>query len=207
MESFGIWAPVYFVGLQIIQVVIFVIPGEIVQVAGGYLFGVVWGSTLSLIGIAVGALIDFGVARALGRRFVVDLFGPLRLEKIDGLLNSPKGLGALFLLFLIPGLPKDSLCFVGGLSRIRLLPFLAISMSARLPGIIGSVVMGDALSAGRRVLFIVIAVVASILFILGILFKDRVHALIGRISSHGTREPVPHDASNDASKDEVKLTQ
>ena len=85
VQDWGIWAPLAFVGLQIIQVVIFIIPGEITQIAGGVLFGPWGGFFYSSLGIAIGSIINFYLARLLGKGFVHALF---KKESCD---NCQKG--------------------------------------------------------------------------------------------------------------------
>ncbi|HCM27080.1 MAG: hypothetical protein A2Z99_11570 [Treponema sp. GWB1_62_6] len=183
VASTGPWGPFVFVLFQALQVVVFFLPGEIAQIAGGYLFGVARGTALSLLGIGIGSALDFLVARSLGRRFVAVLFGRPRLERFESILSSPRAAAAFFLLFVIPGIPKDLLCFVAGLSAIRVFPFLAISLIGRLPGIAGSSLMGAAVSDGKGGLFIAVALVAAFLFAAGVLMRERVHALAIRYAS------------------------
>lgn len=181
----GMWGPAFFVALQALQVVVFFIPGELVQIAGGALFGVAAGTLLSLAGIAVGSVVVFAVSRALGAAFVAAIFGKERTARLGGLARSPRAAAAFFLLFAIPGIPKDLLCFVAGLSRMRLTSFLAVSLVARLPGIVGSSVMGDAASEGRLGILFGILGVASLLFVLGILFREKLYSFILSIATPG----------------------
>jgi uncharacterized membrane protein YdjX (TVP38/TMEM64 family) len=181
----GMWGPALFVALQALQVVVFFIPGELVQLAGGALFGVAAGTLLSVAGIAVGSVVVFSVSRALGAAFVAAIFGGERTARLGGLARSPRAAAAFFLLFAIPGIPKDLLCFVAGLSRMRLASFLAVSLVARLPGIVGSSVMGDAASEGRLGILFGLLGVASLLFVLGILFRERLYSFILSIATPG----------------------
>ncbi len=189
VEAAGAWGPVVFIGLQVVQVVIFVLPGEIVQIAGGYLFGVLEGSLLSVLGIAIGSMLDFMVARVLGRRFVVSLFGEAKLEKFAAINDSPRSEAAFFLLFVIPGLPKDALCFIAGLSPLKPGVFLAVSMIGRLPGIVGSALMGSAALEGRIALFAGVAIAAAVLFALGLWFRDSIHNSIVSLFHRHRGEP------------------
>ncbi len=188
-------APLVFVLLQILQVVVFIIPGEVPQVAGGYLFGVWDGLLLSLIGIILGSSVSFYLARLLGVPFVKAIFKPEQVEKTERIVSSARSKLAFFLLFLIPGIPKDILCYVGGLSSIKFYQFLIISTFGRFPGIIGSVMMGDA-AAGKRWLFAgVIFMVAVILFFLGFVFRERIELWLEKISS---RSHPPGDNGDEA---------
>jgi uncharacterized membrane protein YdjX (TVP38/TMEM64 family) len=177
----GAWGPLAYIGLQIIQVVIFVIPGEIVQVAGGYVFGFGLGSLYTLIGIGLGSLFNFYAGRLLGRPFVESLFAREKIEEVERVTGSGKGAAGFFLLFVIPGIPKDVLCYVAGVSKLGLLSFLAVSMAGRLPGILGSSYMGSAAYSGAyRGAMIVLAIAAG-LFALGLIFKERIQDFIARL--------------------------
>lgn len=191
VEGAGPWGPALFVGLQIVQVVVFVLPGEIVQIAGGYLFGALEGTLLSVLGIAIGSMLDFAAARLLGTRFVAALFGNEKLERFDALMASKRAEVSFFLLFVIPGIPKDLLCFVGGLSAMRPATFLAVSMIGRLPGIAGSAVMGAAASDGRPGLFAAVALVAAVLFVAGLLARDSIHDAVSSIARGKGRRAAP----------------
>jgi uncharacterized membrane protein YdjX (TVP38/TMEM64 family) len=177
----GLWGPAAYIGLQIIQVVIFMIPGELVQVAGGYVFGFWLGSLYTLIGIALGSLVNFYAGRLLGRPFVESLFPREKIEEVERVTGSGKGAAGFFLLFVIPGIPKDVLCYVAGVSKLRLIAFLAVSMTGRLPGILGSSYMGSAAYSGAYRGAIIVLVAASLLFVLGLAFKERIQGLIARL--------------------------
>ena len=146
VNSWGILAPLVFVFLQIIQVVIFIIPGEIPQIAGGYLFGFFWGIVLSTVGIAIGSAINFYLARILGLPFVEALMPRKSLEKIRTLISGTRSSLIYFIIFLIPGIPKDVIAYVAGLSNIKFWVFIAISSSGRLLGLIISVIIGVAIA-------------------------------------------------------------
>lgn len=123
IQGWGVWAPLVFIGIQALQVIVFIIPGEVAQILGGYLFGAWKGTLLSVLGILIGSAVDFGLARALGRPFVAALVPPERLESMEKLLSTRSARIIFFLLFLIPGIPKDILCYVAGLTPIGFLFF------------------------------------------------------------------------------------
>jgi uncharacterized membrane protein YdjX (TVP38/TMEM64 family) len=182
LKQWGPWSPAVFVALQTLQVVIFAIPGEVTQIAAGWLFGFGLGSLLSLLGIIIGSAIAFGLTRWLGAAFVHRIAGPEAVAKFDGLMASPKFIGSLFLLFLIPGIPKDILCYVAGLSRLKFFPFLAISGLARLPGIFGSSLMGKAVFERDWWLLGGVAVAALVLFGLGWLLREPIFRWVERFA-------------------------
>ena len=180
ISQWGLIAPGIFVAAQIIQVLVFIIPGETVQIAGGYLFGYWLGLALTTSGIAIGSAANFYLARFLGTPFVAHYFKERQLKKFGRIANSPKAQVGFFLLFVIPGIPKDILCYVAGLSPMRFLYFLAVSMLGRLPGIIGSTLMGSAAAEKQWTLSITIFAVAFVLFIIGLLYKERIQRWIER---------------------------
>lgn len=182
LRQWGAWSPAVFLLLQALQVVVFAIPGEVTQIAAGWLFGFGLGSLLSLVGIVIGSAIAFGLTRWLGVRFVHRIAGPDTVAKFDDLMASPKFIGSLFLLFLIPGIPKDILCYVAGLSRLKFLPFLFISGLARLPGIFGSSLMGKAVFEQDWVLLGAVAGGALLLFGLGWWFREPIFAWVNRVA-------------------------
>lgn len=167
-----------FIGIQALQVILFMLPGEIVQVAGGYAFGLWLGSVLSLVGITLGSLANFGVGRVLGRPFVEAVFGAKKVGRLERIAASGKGAAGFFIFFLVPGIPKDVLCYVAGMTRLSLPAFLAVSMAGRLPGILGSSYMGSATQAGGYRGALVMLGVASLLFILGLAFKERIEGWV-----------------------------
>ena len=96
----GVIAPLVFVAVQAFQVVFFFIPGEIPQVAGGYMFGLWMGTLLSLLGITLGATFNFLIARLLGVPFVNVLFSAEKVERTRRIAGSPKAKLSFFLFFL-----------------------------------------------------------------------------------------------------------
>ncbi|MFB6072583.1 MAG: TVP38/TMEM64 family protein [Halobacterium sp.] len=131
--SFGALAPVAFVGLQALQVVVAPVPGQILGFAGGYLFGSVWGTAFSVAGATMGSVVVFAVARRLGRPFVEDVVEPAVLVEFDRIVEE-NGLAALFAVFLVPGLPDDAVCLVAGVTRVPIWQLTAVSVLGRLPG-------------------------------------------------------------------------
>lgn len=178
----GAFAPLVFVGVQTLQVIVFVIPGEVPQIAGGFLFGPWLGTLLSVCGIAAGSAIDFFLARAAGTPFVRTLFPADQVDRLGRLLGSRGARIAFFLLFLIPGIPKDILCYVAGLSPMRFPFFLGASTLGRLPGIVGSALIGDAAAARRWPLVIGLGAAALALFVAGWLLRERIQRWIESVA-------------------------
>ncbi len=163
VDARGTWGRVLFVGMIVLEVVVAFIPAEPLEIAAGYAFGAVWGTVLVWIGLILGSLIVFLFVRRFGVRAVEPFFPR---EKIDSVrfLNSEKKLNAAaFVLFLIPGTPKDLLTYCAGLTKIRLLPWLLLTSVARLPSVVTSTVGGDAIGEKEYLTaFVVFAATAAV---------------------------------------------
>jgi uncharacterized membrane protein YdjX (TVP38/TMEM64 family) len=191
VASRGAAAPIVFILIQAVQVVVFVIPGEVPQIAGGWLFGTWLGALFSVLGILLGSSVSFLLARLLGVPFVHALFSKEQVSKIEQLLVSPRSAIIFFLLFVIPGIPKDILCYVAGLSPMRFFFFAGLSFLGRLPGILGSAIIGNAAAGEQWLLVAIIGGAAVILFVIGFFLRDRIVKLIARLSGADTQKDPP----------------
>lgn len=142
LDGLGAWAAAVFFLLQIAQVLIAFIPGEVTSVAGGLMFGFWRGMALSIFGIAAGSLVAFALARKFGRPLVVRLAGGTVIDKYMDTVNR-NSVWLLFAMFLLPFFPKDALSYVAGLTGIAWPVFLLISFVGRLPGQIVSTLVGS----------------------------------------------------------------
>ena len=133
LKAAGPLAPLLFILVQVLQVVFAPIPGEATGFIGGFLFGVPLGMLYSTIGLTVGSVLAFLLGRWLEEHFVARMVKPETLKKFDFLMERQGALVAFFL-FIIPGFPKDYLCFILGLSLMPLRLFLVLCTVGRLPG-------------------------------------------------------------------------
>lgn len=169
----GRLAPLVFIALQTFQVIVFMIPGELVQMTGGFIFGLWFGTLWSVIGISLGSIFNFYAGRFLGRPLALAILGIERMHKVDMLSAGRRIKTAYFLLFLVPGIPKDTLCYAAGASKLPLLGFMVISMLGRLPGIFGSSCIGAAVFDSKYFLSLGLLLVASVFLVLGVFYKDK----------------------------------
>jgi uncharacterized membrane protein YdjX (TVP38/TMEM64 family) len=180
IESYGLWAPVVFIGFQIFQVLASPIPGELVGAAGGYVFG--WASSLfySTIGLSLGSWINFFVARLLGRGVVERMIPPAYLARISFLMER-QGVVASFIFFVIPGFPKDYLCYALGLSPMSWRIFLVVSSIGRIPGTLMLSLQGAAVYHEQYWSFAVLGGL-SLAFILPVyLWREKIYQLLYRL--------------------------
>lgn len=162
-----------YIGAQIAQIVICVIPGQWLQVAAGYMYGFWMGFLFSLIGAALGSVITYYLAKLLGRDAMHMIFGEAKINEFIHKLNSKKAIIVVFLIFLIPGVPKDLCNYAAGISEMKLKPFLIVSLVGRSPGMMGSLLIGRQIQAGDYTGAIIIAVIAVILCVLGVIMRKR----------------------------------
>ena len=146
LAGFGPLAPLLSIGLNVAQVVLAMVPGHVIGLANGYLFGVFWGTVYTLAGVGLGSAIAMALGRWLGRALVVRLVAPARLARWDA-LAARHGPRFFFLVFLLPLLPDDIACFAVGLSPLSLPYILTLALIGRLPGLIISCWIGANASA------------------------------------------------------------
>lgn len=165
--------------LQVLQVVVALIPGGVIQILGGVLFGGILGTVYCFLGILLGSIVVFFAVRRFGTPIVEAFIDRKGIKQFSFLSDIKKLELAIFILFLIPGVPKDVLTYIAPLTKIKPMSFFALSMLARLPAIIMSSLFGANLGSGRIVGAIIIFIVVAAAGIVGILYKDKVVSMIG----------------------------
>lgn len=141
-QQFGVWDKVIFVLVRILQTVVKFIPSEPLELGAGYIWGAVPGMVYCLVGNMLGSVIIWGITRRLGRGFAEKVLPNKLLDMLSALQDSGNIYIVLFVLFSIPGSPKDSLTYVAGLLPIRFVPFMSISLLSRIPAILSSTLCG-----------------------------------------------------------------
>ena len=180
LEKYETQSIFVYIGLQIVQIVISIIPGQVFQMAAGYIYGF-WPALLfAMTGALLGTTLSFMLAKALGRDFLHIFFGEEKMSYYIERLNSKKMYAIVFFLYLIPGIPKDMVSYVAGVSEIKFKPFIIISALGRLPGMIGCLLMGDMMMEENYTGAVIIGVFAVITFALCIIFRKKIHGLLDK---------------------------
>lgn len=174
LNSYGWSGILIFMGFQVLQVVVAAIPGEFVQIAGGYVYGTLAGTFYSLVGIVAGSVLVFTAARLIGYPVVKLFVTEKQLEKFSFIMNSNKSEAAMFILFLIPGIPKDILTYIAGLTPVKPFKFFVIITIGRLPALLGSSFIGHNTQKGNFGIVITVSVIAVVLFAVGLIFRDKI---------------------------------
>ena len=177
----GIAGVLICLGLQFVQIAVAFIPGEVVQLVIGGVYGPLLGTLIIVIGAMAASSFIFFVVRKLGAPFVQGIIGTKNNRFLD-FIHEGKQLNALvFVLFLIPGLPKDVFTYIFPLTTIRPINFILLSTLARIPGIVASVYIGNAAVQGDYTQAIIVGVIAGGLGLVGILFNKKIVAQIDRV--------------------------
>ncbi len=179
IRSLGAWGFAGFILLQVVQVVAAPIPGEASGVLGGYLYGPFLGVLLSTVGLTLGSFIAFSLSRYFGRPLTDRFVDARTMERFDYLLHH-KGAFLVFLLFLIPGFPKDYLCYILGLGHLTTLEFLSIATTGRLLGTILLTLGGTYLRDQHYYRFFLLSGAAVVLVFLTIAYRDRIEQFFRR---------------------------
>jgi uncharacterized membrane protein YdjX (TVP38/TMEM64 family) len=187
LTSFGPYSSAVFVLLQAIQVVVSPIPGELTGVVGGFVYGKAYGFILSMVGLALGSWVAFELASILGRPFVERLIKKDIVDKFDFLTGSNAGVTITFLMFLIPGFPKDMLCYLLGLSRMRLRTFLIVSIIGRMPGTYLLTVQGASVREQEYGTTIILAIVSAVVLFVTYLYRTQLYHWIKSLHGHAER--------------------
>jgi len=172
--------PIY-LALQVLQIVISILPGQVFQIAAGYMYPFWLALLLALTGAVLGTMITFGLAKLLGQDFLHLFFGEEKIQYYIQRLNSKRAYTIVFLLYLIPGIPKDMVSYAAGASEMHFKPFLILSAVGRLPGMCGSLLMGWMLEGEHYIGLSVAAATAVLAFVLCILFRRKINDWLDRM--------------------------
>lgn len=173
VDSHAVFGRLVFLGMVILQVVVAIIPGEPMEIGAGYAFGAVEGTLLCLIGMALGSALIFLFTKRFGVKMVEAFISREKLQSLKFLQNASRLDFIIFVVFLIPGTPKDVLTYFAGLTPIRLRTFLLLTSIARIPSIVTSTVGGNALGTENYSLAIAVFAVTAVLSLIGALIYRR----------------------------------
>lgn len=179
LVGLGWRAPFAYMALQALQVIIAPIPGEVTGFVGGYLFGTLWGSLYSTVALTFGSWVNFLIGRYLGKHWVRRIFPAVTVERMDFYLKH-QGAIVVFLLFILPGFPKDGLCFFLGLSALPIKVLMLLSAIGRIPGTLILCAQGASLYHGDWVLLIVLTGLCVVMALLAWRFREPLYRWIER---------------------------
>ncbi|MBC7235564.1 MAG: TVP38/TMEM64 family protein [Chloroflexi bacterium] len=180
LARLGPWGPVGIVLAEIAQVLVITVPGQVIGLAAGYLYGAFWGTVYVMIGLTAGTALAIWIARRLGRPAVERLIGRTLLERLDAYAQRHGPL-AFLIIFLLPFMPDDLACYAVGLTSLRIGELVLLAFLGRAPGVIISTWIGAraaTLSWRELLLMAAIGVTLSLLFAR---FRRRVEGMLFRL--------------------------
>ena len=171
VERMGFFAPFIYILLQIAQIILAPIPGQVVGGVGGYLFGW-WGILWTLIGSTIGYLIMILISRKFGRSLIEKIFKKSAMDKFDFIFGENAAI-ILFLVFLLPGLPDDMVGYMAGLTDVPIKSLIVLMTLGHIPTIIITNYIGMGLGESNLVPVAIVAVVVVLIFGVALWQKDR----------------------------------
>lgn len=151
-DTFGVWAPLAFIGLQVLQVVVTPLSHYSVGYMGGFLFGPVWGGMYNYIGRIIGHIAAFWLARTIGAPIVRKFVPDKTYEKYDRLVA--KHPAVLFLIYFLPLFPDDEISYLVGISRMRFGLFLLANVFGHVGGAVSLAYLGAGINTKDPVFWI-----------------------------------------------------
>lgn len=163
VDASGIWGRLAYVCIMALQVLVVMIPGEPLELAGGYAFGAWWGTVLALSGFVIGSAAVFCLVRRFGVKLVEVFFDREKIRQMEILRNPKKTRVIAFILMTIPGTPKALISYFAGLTKLRLSEWLTIVAVGRIPSLIGSTIPGGAAGSENYLLAGIIMAISLVI--------------------------------------------
>ena len=187
ISSYGPYAPIAYILLQVAQVVIAPIPGGAIEFLGGYLFGVRAGFVYSMLGLTLGSWLAFSLARIF-ERIAVEKFVSEQTRKKFEYLVERGGVILSFILFLLPGFPKDALCYILGLTPMHVGIFLAISTLGRIPGTLMAILQGAKAFEHQYYTFGILLGGSTLIILVFYIYHEKIHRLVKKLEGERGKE-------------------
>lgn len=174
VQSAGVWGVFMLLGMQFLQIVVAFIPGEVVQLAAGLMYGPLWGSVFILVGCVISSTVVYWLVHKLGAPFVQGMVSDQHLERFRRFEASGKLDVIVFVLFLIPGMPKDVFTYIVPLTDMEYKRFILLTTVGRIPGVVGSTYAAAGFADGQIAGPIIVLVILAVLAILAIVFREKI---------------------------------
>lgn len=183
VEQAGVFGPLVFIAVQFLQILIAPIPGQVVGIAAGALFGPWTGTLYSILGSFLGMLAVISLSRKLGRPFVERFVDQKTLQKFDYLINN-NGPIVFFLIMLLPVFPDDLICYIAGLSNVKIRTLVLLGTLGRIPTTLVSALIGAGIGEANVTLLVGSVVAAVAVFAVGYWQRERLKRWMERFAKH-----------------------
>lgn len=175
VTAMGSWGPAGFICIQVLQIIFSPIPGEATGLLGGFLFGKWAGFIYSTLGLTAGSVLAFLISRQFRRLVLPWLRRSATYGRFENLLEH-QGLFICFFLFVMPGFPKDFLCYLLGLSRMPLMAFAIITGVGRIPGTLMLSFQGAEIYNGNIAGLIALLVITGVVALPAWYWREAIYA-------------------------------
>ena len=169
VNSNGVWGRFAYVGMMILQIIAAFLPGEPFEMVAGYAFGTIEGTALCFIASAIGSILVLLLTRKFGIKLVKLFFDDNKINSVNFLHSSPKRILMFAVIFVLPGTPKDLLCYFAGVTDIKMWILILICSFGRIPAIVTSTIGGDALGTKSYILAIVVLIIIFLISFSGVI--------------------------------------
>lgn len=173
IESIGFWGVFAMLFVQVLQIVVAVIPGEPIELLMGLMFGTWRGLFLTLAGILIGTTIVFFLVKRFGEPLASKFVNVHKFDRLKFLHDPARRDSLIFILFLIPGTPKDVLTYFVPFTNIKFSHFLPLATLARIPSVISSTLVGAAVGSGKLWQSAIIFAATALIGLAGIFINSR----------------------------------
>ena len=188
LRSYKTAGALVYLAAQVLQIVISILPGQVFQIAAGYLFGFPYGLLLSVAGVLAGTTITYYLAKFLGTDVMAWILGSDKMKRFVSMLNSERAYIIIFLIYLIPGMPKDLICYAAGISSVDFRRFLLISTVGRTPAMCGSLLFGALYRRGNYGLMITLATIITVIAAVCFFRRKQLSDLLKRFNTNQDSE-------------------
>ena len=180
IDSLGFGGWLVTLAIQILQILVAFIPGEPVELVLGYVWGPWLGTFTCLLGIFIGTATIYIFVKKFGSKFVSRAVGDKDLTRYKFLSTKSRAELTVFILFFIPGTPKDALTYIAPIAPIPTASYLLITTLARIPSVVTSTLLGDSIAEGNYLMAIIVFAVTAVISILGIVLENRFVEIINK---------------------------
>lgn len=188
IRGYGFGGAILLVAVCVLQVVLAFIPGEIVELAAGVMYGPFMGFIIIEIGVTLGCIIVYYLVKLLGSGFVKSVVDVKASKRFKLLGDARRTEVIIFGILLVPGIPKDFIAFLIPMTKVKLHRFLIINAIARIPSIISSTFLGDSVIAGNYTLTIVITAISLVIGVLCVVFNKQMVEIINKMGKKKRKE-------------------
>ncbi|MBP5270139.1 MAG: TVP38/TMEM64 family protein [Clostridia bacterium] len=173
VEGYGIWGKLIYSAAVVWQIIVPVLPGELFEIAAGYAFGAVRGTLWCMAAEAAGSVAVLLLTRRFGQPLLEIFFKKEKIESSRFLTGSKRKALLFSLLFVLPGTPKDLMCYYAGLTGLPLPLLLAVCTLGRFPAVVTSTLGGAGLGSRRYLFAVIVFAVTAIVSLAGVLLYSK----------------------------------